>query len=173
MTRSILFVFHKLLIGALVIIPFGAIAQKNPTLSFSSLQYSRPQGGGLSQPLSATFWSNCITLETGLALYHSEKSSGIFMDDCRRQDSLDPIRFLFYPNPVFSQATLSVSLLVPQKSIQLQIVDVLGRIVQNQVINLASLYGGYRVNFSQLIPGVYFLIISNSDLRKVIKFIKV
>lgn len=172
MFRSALFGYSTLFIGALLILPLRAIAQNIPTLSFSSLQYSRTNVGGLSQPISASFFSNCITLQTGLALYHSAKNSGIFLADCRTQDSLYSFHFLFYPNPVFSQATLSISRLVPHQSLQLQLVDVLGRIILNQVISFASLYSGYKFNFSQLVPGVYFLVISNSEIHKVIKFIK-
>jgi hypothetical protein len=164
--------YYKLLWGSFLLVPLLGATQPIPTLSFSSLPSPNWETPWSSQPLYAGFTLDCLQLHTGLYLYYAQKNTGLFAVDCWAQDSIKPLQFLFYPNPVFSQATLFVSLWLPNQSVQVLIVDALGRTIRKQIISLASLYSGQVVELSQLSSGVYFLVISNETLKKVIKFIK-
>jgi hypothetical protein len=172
MSRLVQGLFYKLLLGAFLVVPLQGATQTIPTLSFSVLPSPNWETPWCSQPLYAGFTLDCLQVHTGLSLYYAQKNTGIFAVDCWSQDSIKPFQFLFYPNPVISQATLSVSLLLPNQSVQLLIVDAMGRTIRKQVISLASLYNGKVLALSQLSSGVYFLVISNASIQKVIKFIK-
>jgi Secretion system C-terminal sorting domain len=164
--------YCKLIFWSFLVVPLQGTTQSISTLSFSALPSPNWGTTWSSQPLCTGFKLDCLQLHTGLSLFYAKKSTGLFTVDCTSQDSIQPIRFLFYPNPVFSQATLSVSLWLSNQSVQLRIVDALGRTVRKQVISSASLYNGQVLELSQLSSGVYFLEISHASLQKIIKFIK-
>lgn len=173
MIQNYLPLFKGLLIALLTVLLVEARAQQLPYLSFSSISTTQIGSRWLSQPFLTPLQSDCISLNMGLGLHFAQKKHGVFEVDCWEEDSLSDSKFLFYPNPVQSSATLLVlSQGTLHHKVQLQLVDALGRTVKLQWATWQELKAGCAIEVSQLSSGVYFLRITSSAFQHVIKIIK-
>lgn len=149
-------------------------AQQLAYLNFSSISNTAKGKSWLSQSITTPLQSDCLSLHMGLGLHYALKRYGTFLLDCFETDTSSVIKFLLYPNPVHSTATLSV---LAQGSfnqkIQLQLIDALGRQVSSQWVGWQDLQSRFLIDMSSLSAGIYFLIISSSSFNSVIKIIKI
>lgn len=142
--------------------------------SFSSISATQMGGSWLSQPFLTLLQSDCLSLNLGLGLHYAIKRRGTFLLNCFEKDTSSAIKFLLYPNPVHSTATLSVR--APKglnQKVQLQIVDAIGRVVRSQWVTWQELYSGFLLDMSSFSVGIYFLNISSTTANSVIKIIKI
>lgn len=79
--------------------------------------------------------------------------------------------FLFYPNPVISEASLSVSLEKPAKLV-CRIIDNTGRTVRSQQWDLPAAGVSLTVNVNGLPPGIYFVELAGDGIEYKKRFLK-
>jgi hypothetical protein len=79
------------------------------------------------------------------------------------------LKFSIYPNPATSKITIDVTLLGANEPITMQIVDILGRTVHSESIQLQK--SSYTVNTSEWKPGIYSVIFSDGNKRSTQKVI--
>lgn len=174
MTPNSLAFFRYLTVAMLSLLLFEGRAQPLSYCSFSSISTTQIGNSWLSQPVSRPLQSECISLTFGLGLHYALKRKGTFLLDCSEKDTSSAIKFLVYPNPVHTIATLSI--LTPRavnQKVQLLLIDALGRITRSQWVTWQDLYPGLLLDMSSLAAGIYFLKISSSAFNSVIKIIKI
>jgi hypothetical protein len=79
------------------------------------------------------------------------------------------LQYSIYPNPATSKITIDVTLLGGNEPITMQIVDILGRTVHSESIQLQT--SSYTVNTSEWKPGIYSVIFSDGNKRSTQKVI--
>jgi hypothetical protein len=79
------------------------------------------------------------------------------------------LQYSIYPNPATSKITIDVTLLGGNEPITMQIVDILGRTVHSESIQLQK--SSYTVNTSEWKPGIYSVIFSDGNKRSTQKVI--
>lgn len=124
-----------------------------------------------------TFNAGIMTLsnkdETYSSVMISEIQSMIFNDNTVTSETVEYQSSIFnlYPNPVIDELHLQYSVFTSEK-VQIQIVDLLGKIVLQQSLENHS--GINNINFpvKQLRHGLYILRLQNETQFKTSKFIK-
>jgi hypothetical protein len=87
---------------------------------------------------------------------------------------LRPVQSLLnvvFQNPVFDLLKASLETSVPGQA-QIQIVDITGKIIVNEVIKMQSGITPYQTNIDRLSSGTYFLVLTKENNRKTFPFIK-
>jgi hypothetical protein len=95
----------------------------------------------------------------------------VIVDDCiwvgLEESSSEAI--MLYPNP--TEGILNLSIQNPAASYVIEIMDINGRLIYSD--DIKSLQNGRLiVNVDDILPGMYYLNLINSDKRAVISFIK-
>jgi len=80
-------------------------------------------------------------------------------------------KFNLYPNPVINELHVQYSVFTPGK-VQIQIVDLLGKIVLQQSLENHSGINNITLPVKQLRNGLYFVQLQNETQFKTLKFIK-
>jgi len=79
------------------------------------------------------------------------------------EDIASNINLVVFPNPTTGSVTLQTS--TDHVELQLQMLDITGRILSNRMIQANELNGGILVDLSMLSPGTYFVSLTGPNLR--------
>ena len=119
---------------------------------------------------------NCFVLTNGVKTFDLPQG-GYFSTACKlllEQES--GLRLTSYPNPVINNLTVqttSQTQLLADKEIQLQLLDVQGRVIQTYNTNIKGINLGYKIPMSNLASGGYYIkAISGSNNIQVLSIIK-
>ncbi len=120
--------------------------------------------------------ANCFVLTNGVKTFDLPQV-GYFSTACQlilQQETM--INLLAYPNPVYNNLTVVAvdkTQLVADKEIQLQLLDVQGRVIQTYNTNIKAINLGYKIPMSNLASGVYYIkAVSGTNNIKVLSIIK-
>lgn len=80
-----------------------------------------------------------------------------------------PVRL--YPNPVGNELNLVINS-TQQDNIKWQIIDVSGRIINNQITQITTGRNNFTIDVTTMAKGVYFLRIQNNEINKWLQFVK-
>ena len=119
---------------------------------------------------------NCFVLTNGVKTFDLPQG-GYFSTACKlllEQES--GLRLTSYPNPVINNLTVqttSQTQLLADKEIQLQLLDVQGRVIQTYNTNIKGINLGYKIPMSNLASGGYYIkAISGSNNIQILSIIK-
>lgn len=120
--------------------------------------------------------ANCFVLTNGVKTFDLPQV-GYFSTACQlilQKETM--INLLAYPNPVYNNLTVVAvdkTQLVADKEIQLQLLDVQGRVIQTYNTNIKAINLGYKIPMSNLASGVYYIkAVSGTNNIKVLSIIK-
>lgn len=149
-------------------------AQSVSSITVSAIGAFADGGKATSLALSISKSTDCLQLNTGLALYSGIMGHLPFVMTCKTDAPTLPVDIKLYPNPVENYTRLVSSLPTTNSSpFQLSVIDALGRIVMVKQISATLLSAGISLYFGQLPSGNYFLKLDRENLHHVIPFIKV
>lgn len=83
----------------------------------------------------------------------------------------DDIPFILYPNPANSELNCEIYAQEEESSL-VQIFDVYGQIVHNEIVNLSKGFNYTNYDISKLVKGAYYFRISNNKTNKIKTFVK-
>jgi len=120
--------------------------------------------------------ANCFVLTNGVKTFDLPQV-GYFSTACKlllEQES--GLRLTSYPNPVINNLTVqttSQTQLLADKEIQLQLLDMQGRVIQTYNTNIKGINLGYKIPMSNLASGGYYIkAISGSNNIQILSIIK-
>ena len=120
--------------------------------------------------------TNCFVLTNGIKTYDLPQE-GYFSNPCKLiLDQAVGLRLTAYPNPVINYLTVQTSnhtQLLVDNIIELQLLDMQGRVMQTFPTNSKVLNLGYQIPMSHIANGGYFIrAISNNTILQTISIIK-
>lgn len=150
---------------------------QSQSMSFSRIgSLGALAGTNYTASLAASFnnASECIKLNTGVALFAGTMGKKEFVAICKPLLVEEKIEFTLFPNPVENYTRLvATGLPVSLDQIQVIIVDAAGRTVLSEKIACSRLRTGYSFYLNRLSAGNYFLRIYANGLTRIIPFVKV
>jgi len=120
--------------------------------------------------------ANCFVLTNGVKTFDLPQA-GYFSTACKlllEQES--GLRLTSYPNPVINNLTVqttSQTQLLADKEIQLQLLDMQGRVIQTYNTDSKGINQGYKIPMSNLASGGYYIkAVSGTNNIQVLSIIK-
>ena len=120
--------------------------------------------------------ANCFVLTNGVKTFDLPQV-GYFSTACKlllQEES--GLRLTSYPNPVINNLTVqttSQTQLLADKEIQLQLLDVQGRVIQTYNTDIKGINLGYKIPMSNLASGGYYIkAVSGTNNIQVLSIIK-
>lgn len=119
---------------------------------------------------------NCFVLTNGVTTFDLPQE-GYFSNPCKLiLEQTVGLRLTAYPNPVIKNLTVQTAnhaQLLADKNIQLQLLDIQGRLIQSYSTNSKELNLGYQITMSNIANGGYFIrAISNNTILQTLSIIK-
>ena len=120
--------------------------------------------------------TNCFVLSNGVKTFDLPQE-GYFSNPCKFiLEQAIGLRLTAFPNPVINYLTVQtanqIQLLV-DNNIELQLLDMQGRVIQTYHTNSKGLNQGYRIAMSHIANGSYFIrAISNNTILQTLSIIK-
>jgi hypothetical protein len=120
--------------------------------------------------------ADCFLLSNGIKTFELPQI-GYFSTACRLMLMSDPgFRLTAFPNPIISTVTIKTSEQVKplnDNSIQLQLLDISGRLIQTFHTDIKGLNIGYQIQMSSLSNGSYFIKVASGSINyQVLSIIK-
>lgn len=117
--------------------------------------------------------SMCIDVQSGLAIYNSTNSNGLFLVNCFVSKKINSIGVMMYPNPVVNSCVLKISnTSTLDEKFSVTIMNVSGQIFSSRLETGYSLLQGVKMDVSDLSSSVYFLKIESPKYVETFKFFK-
>ena len=120
--------------------------------------------------------ANCFVLTNGVKTFDLPQA-GYFSTACKlllEQES--GLRLTSYPNPVINNLTVQATnqtQLLADKDIQLQLLDVQGRVIQTYNTDIKGINLGYKIPMLNLASGGYYIkAISNNHIIQTLSILK-
>ena len=151
----------RLLISLVVVlfISTASRAQISTAYHVGSIGFSGTINPVFSGPVVIT-GENCFVLSNGVKTFDLPQP-GYFSNVCRLLLQLDAgIQLTAYPNPVINKVTVQTAMqaqLVSDGLIQLQLLDMQGRLIQTYQTSSKELNLGYPIAMSHLASGGYYI----------------
>ena len=120
--------------------------------------------------------ANCFVLTNGVKTFDLPQV-GYFSTACKLLlEQASGLRLTSYPNPVINNLTVqttSQTQLLVEKEIQLQLLDVQGRLIQTYNTDSKGINQGYKIPMSNLASGGYYIkAVSGTNNIQVLSIIK-
>jgi hypothetical protein len=166
----------KLIIHIILLLLLPATAWVQPKVAARVSATGKLSGGGraVSLPVSIDKTSDCLRLNSGLAVYLAERGTGSFVLACKTNTETPDVEIKLFPNPVYTYGRLvSMALLTQERQLSIGIFDAAGRNVMNLQRPADQLYAGMVIEMSRLGAGYYFLRIDGQKIHRVIPFVKI
>ncbi len=166
-----LFNFHKcMFIGTLLLLSSILNGQQFMISSMGSFPST------LSNANAINFKSNtnCINVQTGIAVFNSKLNNGEFNINCTIVQKLNTLGIGLYPNPTQSYSKLKFTKNPPlQEIFKLSIWNPEGNLMNVRQVTGLQIFQGLQLNFSELSAGNYILKIESPQFIEALKFIKI
>jgi hypothetical protein len=169
--------FIRLLISLLVLASINTTsnAQINTAYNIGSIGFSGTTNPVFSGPVLIT-GEHCFVLTNGVKTFDLPQV-GFFTNACRLLLQTDAGSLLTaYPNPVAKNVIVQSAMqpqLLNDGLIQLQLLDMQGRVIKSYQTNSRELNHGYNISMSQFVSGGYYIKaisgITNFQLLSIIK----
>ncbi len=167
----------RLLCSLFVVLLIGTTlpAQIRNAYNVGSIGFSGTINPVFSGPVVIT-GENCFVLSNGVKTFDLPQL-GYFSNACRLLLQLDPgILLTAYPNPMINNVTIQSAMktdLLTDGLIQLQLLDMQGRLMQTYQTSNKELNVGYHISMNQLANGGYYIkAISGTNNIQVLSIIK-
>ena len=120
--------------------------------------------------------TNCFVLTNGVKTFDLPLE-GYFSNPCKLiLDQAIGFRLTAYPNPVINYLTVQTTnhtQLLADNIIELQLLDMLGRVIQTYYTNTKELNLGYQISMSHLASRAYFIrAITNNNTIQTLSILK-
>jgi hypothetical protein len=174
---------QKLLQSILLLISFLIVLLINTTASAQIRNAYNLGSIGMTGTINPVFsgpvvitGTNCFVLTNGVTTFDLPQE-GYFSNPCKLiLEKAIGLRLTAYPNPVIKNLTVQTAnhtQLLADKNIQLQLLDMQGRIIQNYPTNCKELNLGYQIPMSHIANGGYFIrAISNNTILQTLSILK-
>lgn len=118
--------------------------------------------------------SNCMDVQSGLAVLNNTTRLGNFDVNCILSTQFNTLGLKLFPNPVQSNARLRLSSNPSTyQNFKISIWNTDGHMISQSYESSAQLYQGLLMNLNNLVAGSYLLKAESSVYIEAIKFIKV
>lgn len=157
----------------LLLLPLFLTAQAS---TFFTVSATGPLSSGESTsslPIQFSGNSDCLKINSGLAVYSGARGSQSFVMACRTSNNEPIIELTLFPNPTTAYSRLISSVLLrSEQQLIITVVDSKGRVVLQLSKSADQLFAGADINFQQISAGSYFMRIDGRVIHQVIPFIK-
>jgi hypothetical protein len=117
--------------------------------------------------------TNCIDVQSGLAIYNSKLNTSDFSIDCKINQQFNTLGLLLFPNPMRTFTKVKFNIVPPlQDNFTLTIWNPEGYQMYAQEVKGFQIYQGLILNLNKLSAGNYILKIESLRFIEAIKFIK-
>lgn len=119
--------------------------------------------------------SGCIAVDTIMLMTGDSIVSVIQPEDCTSNFENCPSKFGLidiFPNPAYEDIHISFEVPNNKETIQLQLIDVMGRTLKEQQITPDIGFNQTLIDVSNLEAAMYFVVINNGEQQSVRKFLK-
>lgn len=167
MKKVILTIFQLLILSLVK-------GQINGSYSFGSILVPGKNNSSFSGPLSFVGNNECLTLQSGIALFMgTDTKSGIFKMSCRIKEVEESKSVNIYPNPSDTYTIIqSSNFALGSAQVELCIMDIRGKVVYHEFKKSEFLRSGVKVSTGHLAGGLYLLKISSNNNVQSFKIIK-
>jgi len=173
--KSMQFIRLHISLVVVLLISTTLPAQIRNAYNLGSIGFSGSINPVFSGPVVIT-GANCFVLSNGVKTFDLPQV-GYFSNTCKLILPQEPgVRLTAYPNPVINSVIIqsaNQTQLNAEGLIQLQLLDMQGRIVQLYSTDSKQLNLGYHISMSQLASGSYYIkVISGTNNIQVLYIIK-
>lgn len=154
--------------------PLIGLAQNPIFFSVSAVDPTTDQSKRASYTINLNKNVGCLQVQSGLYAWYGITGNKLFSADCPTGTPLARIEIKLFPNPAVNYTRLQSNILLNESpTLQLSIIDAIGRVVLRRSISNDQLYAGHSLYVGMLSAGNYFLKIEGASVKQVIQFIKV
>lgn len=126
-----------------------------------------------SLPIQINKSTDCIKLNSGIAVHAGSRGSQSFIVTCRTMNNEPNIQLTLFPNPVTMLAKLiSSALLRTEQYLFISVLDMQGRMLFQIKKSPDQLLAGIDIDVQRLPAGSYFLRVDGQVFHQIISFIK-
>lgn len=128
---------------------------------------------GLSAAINFKSNSNCIDVQSGIAVLNGTKGFGAFVVNCEEKQQFNMLGLKLYPNPVRTSSKLKFTNTPPlTENFNITIWSTEGELVKTLKASGYTLFQGIIMDLSAITPGGYVLKIESTQYIEALKFIK-
>jgi hypothetical protein len=128
---------------------------------------------GLSAAINFKSNSNCIDIQSGIAVLNGTKGFGAFVVNCEVKQQFNMLGLKLYPNPVRTSSKLKFTNTPPlTENFNITIWSAEGELVKTLNASGYTLFQGIIMDLSAITPGGYVIKIESTQYIEALKFIK-
>ncbi len=128
---------------------------------------------GLSAAINFKSNTNCIDVQSGIAVLNGTKGFGEFAVNCKLKQQFNMLGLKLFPNPVKTSSKLKFTNTPPlTENFNVTIWSAEGDLVKTLKASGYNIFQGIIMDFSTITPGGYVLKIESSQYLEALKFIK-